>query len=124
MAKKSFICDLSGKEFSLSEKISAKSIRRPIIDLLQKDCPSFSDEKCLALSELNIYREKFVADFLAKEIGEFSDLEKTVLSSLREGNTLVDKIEDVPAVMTVGQRLADKVASFGGSWSFIITFGS
>jgi uncharacterized membrane protein len=25
---------------------------------------------------------------------------------------------------TFGQRIADKVASFGGSWSFIITFGA
>jgi CRP/FNR family transcriptional regulator, cyclic AMP receptor protein len=34
----------------------------------------------------------------------------------RNPNEVIDEIE------TFGQRIADKVASFGGSWSFIITF--
>src|SRR5947209_127945 len=33
----------------------------------------------------------------------------------------VNKLEDER--LTFGQRIADKVASFGGSWTFIITFG-
>src|SRR5947209_1780141 len=31
--------------------------------------------------------------------------------------------EEEEDVLTFGQRIADKVASFGGSWTFIITFG-
>src|SRR5204863_8248520 len=42
--------------------------------------------------------------------------------SLRDGNTLVDKIEDAPIKISIGQMLADRVASFGGSWRFISTF--
>lgn len=122
MSKKTFISDLSGKEYSISERISAKSIRKPVVQLLTRDYPGFDETKCLALSELNVYRQKFIAEFLAKEIGELSELEKTVLSSLREGNTLVDKIEEAPVVISTGQKLADMVASFGGSWRFIITF--
>jgi uncharacterized membrane protein len=122
MSKKTFISDLSGKEYSVSEKISAKSIRKPVVQLLSRDHPGFDETKCLSLSELNVYRQKFIAEFLAKEIGELSELEKTVLSSLRDGNTLVDKIEDTPVKITIGQKLADRVASFGGSWRFIITF--
>lgn len=124
MPKKTFISDLSGREYSVSERISAKSIRRPVLQLLQRDHPSFSDEMYLSLSELNVYRQKFVAEFLAKEIGELSELEQTVLSSLREGNTLVDKIEEPQAGVSIGQRLADVVASFGGSWRFIILFAA
>jgi uncharacterized membrane protein len=38
--------------------------------------------------------------------------------------TLTDKIEvDEKQILTAGQRIADKVASFGGSWTFIISFG-
>ncbi|MBO0933150.1 DUF1003 domain-containing protein [Fibrella sp. HMF5036] len=29
---------------------------------------------------------------------------------------------DVDANLTLGQRLADKIADFGGSWTFILTF--
>jgi len=122
MSKKTFISDLTGEEYPSSERISAKSIRKPVVQLLVRDYPGFDETKCLSLTELNMYRQKFVAEFLAKEIGELSELEKTVLSSLRDGNTLVDKIEDAPVTMSTGQKLADRVASFGGSWRFIITF--
>jgi CRP/FNR family cyclic AMP-dependent transcriptional regulator len=37
--------------------------------------------------------------------------------SMRNANELIDEQE------TFGERIADKVASFGGSWSFIIMFG-
>lgn len=120
--KKTFVSDFSGKEFPLSEKVSARSINRPVFQIIQRDAPGFAEDKCLALSELNVYRQKFVAEFLAKEIGELSTLEKTVLSSLRSGQTLVDKIEDQQENTTFGQRLADRVASFGGSWRFILLF--
>jgi CRP/FNR family transcriptional regulator, cyclic AMP receptor protein len=32
--------------------------------------------------------------------------------------------EEVEEQLTFGQRIADKVASFGGSWTFILTFGA
>jgi uncharacterized membrane protein len=122
MSKKTFISDLSGKEFPASERIPAKSIRKPLVQLLQRDHLGFDESKCLSLTELNVYRQKFIAEFLAKEIGELSELETTVLSSLKNGNTLVDKIEEAPVKINLGQKLADRVASFGGSWRFIITF--
>ncbi|MCX6262675.1 MAG: DUF1003 domain-containing protein, partial [Bacteroidia bacterium] len=37
---------------------------------------------------------------------------------------LEDKIEgEGQQILTTGQEIADKVASFGGSWTFIISFG-
>lgn len=60
---------------------------------------------------------------MAKEIGELSDPEKTVLSSMANNNTLTDKIDgEENQLISTGQRIADKVASFGGSWTFIISF--
>src|ERR1041384_5912156 len=101
MTKKIFVSDLSGKEYPISDRISAKSIRKPIVELLARDHPGFDESKCLSLAELNVYRQKFVAEFLAKEIGELSEMETTVLSSLRNGSTLVDKIEDASLKLTL-----------------------
>ena len=122
---KTFRSDLSNKEFSVSEKVSAKTIRHSILNLIQKDNPQFSHESFLSLSELSIYREKAISDYMAKEIGELSELEQTVLTSLTNNSTLTDKIDDgdEKQTLTTGQRVADKVASFGGSWTFIISFG-
>ena len=122
---KTFISDVSKKEFPLNQRVSAKSIRPSIIEIVKKDIPDFQEASCMALSELNVYREKYIADYLAKEIGELSDLEHTVIDALKNRDTITDKIEDGDGeVLTLGQRLADRVASFGGSWKFIISFGS
>ncbi len=46
------------------------------------------------------------------------------MTSLNNNNTLTDKIDgEKKQILTTGQRIADKVASFGGSWTFIISFG-
>jgi uncharacterized membrane protein len=119
-----FRSDLSNKEFPISDKISAKTIRHTVLNLIQKENPQFSHESFLSRSELNVYREKYITEYLIKEIGELSDLEKSVLASLSNNTTLTDKIEgDDQQNLTTGQKVADKVASFGGSWTFIISFG-
>jgi uncharacterized membrane protein len=119
-----FTSDLSGKEFPLSERIPVKTIRHPILDLIKKDKPEFSNEGFLSQSELNHYRERYITVYLTTEVGELTNLEKTVIASLTENSTLTDKVEDDDRKdLTSGQRIADKVASFGGSWTFIISFG-
>jgi uncharacterized membrane protein len=118
-----FVSDLSRKEYPLSDRVSGKLIRKSIFELICRDYPEFTPDCKLAISELNVYRQKYIASFLAREIGELSELEETVLGAMQTRQTLVDKIEDTPDELTRGQRLADAVASFGGSWKFIISFG-
>ena len=118
-----FCSDLSAIEFPISERVSGKTVRKSILALIQKDNPKFTRDKFLSVSELNNYREKYIEVFLKKQIGSLTDLDHTVLDSLKDKTTLTDKLdgEDIKA-MTFGQRIADKVASFGGSWTFIILF--
>jgi uncharacterized membrane protein len=119
-----FRSDISKLEFPVTEKVSAKSIRHSILKLIQKDNPQFSYENYLSITELNKYREKAITDYLIKEVGELTELENTVLTSLKGNNTLSDKISgEETQKITFGQNIADKVASFGGSWTFIISFG-
>lgn len=121
---KTFISDISNSEFPISEKIHAKAIRNSIFLEIQKEFPTFNRTQSISLSELNQYREKAISHYLQQEIGELSNLEQTVLSSLKNKNLLseqLDNEEKTPS--TFGQRVADKVAAFGGSWTFIITFG-
>jgi uncharacterized membrane protein len=122
---KTFVSDISKKEFPASERISAKSLRPAILQTIKKDHPDFQSSDCLALTELNVYREKYVADYLVQEIGELSKLENTVLHALKTKATLSNKFrEGGMETLSAGQRLADRVASFGGSWKFISSFGA
>ncbi len=121
---KTFQSDLSKKEFPISERICGKTLRRSIITLIQKDNPQFTADNCLSIDELDFYREKYISDYLGGQIEELTELEKTVMTSLSEKSILSDQIDvDKNQELTFGQRIADKVATFGGSWTFIISFG-
>jgi uncharacterized membrane protein len=121
---RTFISDLSGKEFPVTDRVSAKTIRHSILDLIQKDYPAFVHHSNLSLTELNYYREKYITEHLIKEISELTDEEKALITtSLTTNTTITDKIDgDDQQTLTFGQRIADKVATFGGSWTFIIIF--
>lgn len=97
-------------------------VRESIMELIRKEHPDFSTEKFLSISELDHYREKHLENLLTKQIGKLTKLEKTVLTSIKDKSTLADKIDGDDKPTTAGQRIADKVASFGGSWTFIISF--
>lgn len=119
-----FRSDISKIEYPVTEKVSARTIRHSVLNLIQKDHPHFTHDGFLSQSELSLYREKAISDYLVKELGELSELDKTVLDSLTGNTILTDKLDgESQQVLTFGQRIADKVASFGGSWTFIISFG-
>ena len=122
---KNLISKISGVPFRKSEGILGALIRPSIFQLIVADHPEFTEEDYITFSELAIYREKYIADFLQKEIGELSLLEQKVVNTLMDNSTISDKIEDSTRneTITFGQKLADKVASFGGSWTFIVSFG-
>lgn len=113
---------ISNDSFPESEKIWGKSIHDPILGLIIQDFPSFSEDDCIAVKELNEYRQKYISNYLSTEIGTLSDLEKSVITSLKEDKSIVSIVEDEEEVRSFGQKIADKVADFGGSWTFIISF--
>lgn len=58
-----------------------------------------------------------------RKTGEISLLEKEVVESISNNKILSENIEpDIDEQQTFGQKLADKIAAFGGSWPFIIIF--
>ena len=118
-----FRSDISKIEYPATEKVSARTIRHSVLNLIQKDHPHFTHDSFLSQSELSLYREKAISDFLVKELGELTELDKTVLDSLTGNTILTDKLDgESQQALTFGQRVADKVAAFGGSWTFIISF--
>lgn len=121
---KEFISDISKEKFPISQRISATSIRSSILELIQKEHPDFDRSKFLAIPEMNLFREKYISAYLTDQLGALSELEQKVLSSVKDRSTLTDKLDDEQNQrLTAGQKVADKVATFGGSWTFIISFG-
>lgn len=61
--------------------------------------------------------------FFKRELDRLGEREKGILERVvRRGKISRDTNEDFDGKQTFGQKVADKVASFGGSWTFIIIF--
>lgn len=119
-----FRSDLSGKEFPENEKISAKNIRQSLLHFINKTHPNFSKSCFLSIEEMNDYREKYISEFLNKKLGNLTEVEKQVIQSVSKNTMISTEVEEDEQEITFGQKLADKVAEFGGSWGFIIFFMS
>jgi uncharacterized membrane protein len=77
------------------------------------------------LNDLGPFRRDYVKEVLEEEIGELSALDQEVIDSLQEREILSENIgKEFEEELTFGQRLSDRIASFGGSWTFITIFGA
>ena len=119
-----FRSDLSGKEFPEKERVSAKNIRQSLLHFINKTHPNFSKSCFLSIEEMNEYREKYISEFLNKKLGNLTEVEKQVIQSVSKNTMISTEVEEDEQEITFGQKLADKVAEFGGSWGFIIFFMS
>ncbi|WP_312188590.1 DUF1003 domain-containing protein [Sphingobacterium sp.] len=118
-----FISDISGKQFPLEQRISGASIRQPILKLVKKEYPNFANDKYIAASELMKFKEAYIIEFLKDESGQLSQLDQQVIDSFKENRVISASLDgDNKDTERIGDRIADKVAEFGGSWTFIISF--
>lgn len=116
-------CQVCKNPKNKEELVKASALRQPIRELIQRECPDLSADSYICLSDLHHFRAKYVQEVMEKERGEASDLEKEVLRSM-EKQELVSRntIDDYDQKLTLSQRLADRIATFGGSWRFILIF--
>jgi uncharacterized membrane protein len=119
-----FPCDICKRSFSKGELTEGDSIRAQIFNLIKSDHPEWSTENRICRNDLALYRMKHVQKILSSEKGELTSLEEEVLRSLKEHELIADNVDkEFEQEWTFGERLADKIATLGGSWSFLIAFG-
>jgi uncharacterized membrane protein len=94
-----------------------------VVELIQRATGSWTDEGWICTDDLNKYRHEYVKSLLESERGELTALDNEVLESLRQQEILSrNPEEELQSGLTAGQRVADRVAAFGGSWRFITLF--
>lgn len=117
------ICAVCGKTLARKDLLSGDVVRESIANQIRMDIPDWSSDSFICLPDMGRYRSLYVHSLLETEKGELTSLEKEVLDSLSEHDLLSKDIEmEFDQVWTFGERLADRIASFGGSWRFLIIF--
>jgi len=116
-------CEVCRQKKKLSELYPLEMVRDPIINIIQKEHPEISKTGYICLNDLNKYRVEFIKKALEEEKGELSELEEEVVRSIREQETVSKDINaEYKQHITLGDRLSDKLSTYGGSWKFILSF--
>jgi uncharacterized membrane protein len=116
-------CAISGLAHPASNLIPIELLRRSLAERIRKDHPELPADALISRQEANRYRTAYVEELLVAERGELSNLEQQVARSLVEGELLSQNIEkDYATRRSFSERASDNLASFGGSWLFLICF--
>lgn len=114
---------ISKADIDLLETVQGRNIRRGIFEMIQSTHPGFTEESYISIEELNSFRRNYLTILLENEKGELADIDKDVMEAIKNNDVLSENIElKISEEMTYGQHLSDIIASFGGSWKFILIF--
>ena len=117
------VSHISKKKIDISESFKGDLLRESIYKLIQQDYPDFDRKSYISREELNTYRQLYLKNLMEQEVGDLNQLENQVYDAITNNTILSENIEiNIDEKLTFGQRIADKIADFGGSWNFILIF--
>lgn len=116
-------CEICNKHLPVSDLFPLKMIRTSVLNTALSQKGVLDIEGYVCGKDLRQMRIDHIEKILYDDKGAFSRLEEDVLNSLKDQEVLSENINaKFDRELTLGERLADKVARFGGSWSFILSF--
>lgn len=119
------VCQICGQSKRLADVLPAELIRAPIVEVIRRSHPAWDPAGFICAQDLGRYRAEYIQKVVETDRGELSELEEQVVKSLREHDILARNVNvEFERQLTFGERLSDRIAEFGGSWRFIIIFGS
>jgi len=98
-------------------------IREPIAERIKALHPDWSSQSFICIPDLNRFRAEYVQNVIKEDRCELSASEEQVVRSLAEQELLSKNMNvEYDRQRTLGERWADELANFGGSWRFIGIF--
>lgn len=117
------ICALTGRAVPPARRVRLASIRPGLADLIRAEHPDLQPDDIIDRAALGPFRARYVEALLREEKGELTSLERDVVDSLGRHEVVTRDVDTgFDARRSFGERLADHVAAFGGSWTFIVAF--
>ena len=122
--RRTTLCRICQQQRPAADVLHGEMVQGPVIEVIRRRHPDWSPQDTVCLSCLNRARAEYVQEVLESEKGELSALEDQVVKSLRDQEILSENLNvEFDLQLTFGQRIADRVAEFGGSWTFMLAFG-
>jgi len=119
------VCQICGRDETKTEIVSALIVRPAVAELIKVSSPEWNSKGFICRNDLRKFRNDYLFKIMEDEKGELTNLEKDVIEKLTDYETISTNIDkEFETKLKLGERLSDKIASFGGSWRFIIIFAS
>jgi uncharacterized membrane protein len=119
------LCQVCGQTRDTDDVLPAELVREPIQRLIESKHPTWDQRGYICTADLNHFRDLYVTQIVKEDSGTISDLELEVLDAVREHELLTENTNrEYDQQRTLGDRVADHMAVFGGSWWFIGVFAA
>ena len=122
-APRTATCPVCGRTLPVAELVPGALIRDAVRETIRHEHPDWSDDDVVCRDDLDRYRAAYVRSLLEEDRGELDHLESQVVQAFRTEDLLSENLNEAfDQERRPGQRVADGIAAFGGSWSFILGF--
>jgi uncharacterized membrane protein len=116
-------CQICGRDNSKVEILSSVIVRPAVGELIKLSFPNWDPEGFICREDLRKFRSEYLIKIMEDEKGELTTLEKDVIEKMTDYETISSDIEkEFESDFTFGEKVSDKIATFGGSWRFIFIF--
>ncbi len=120
------VCGVCGQHLSAESLVPVSLVREPVAALIRADHPDWDSSRgYVCRADLNRYRSRYVERMMEAERGELTDVEREVLVKIEKAELVARNVDaEFDTRLGFGERVADRVAAFGGSWRFIFVFAA
>jgi len=118
------ICRINGGEYQDEAIVRIGELRPKLIQLIIADYPFITEEDYISLLEVNKFRKKLITHLIETEKLDIKTLEQEVIDTIKNDPDIKEnfKPEVQETDVSFPDRIADNIASFAGSWGFIMSF--
>lgn len=116
-------CSICKKKCDPTKLFPLLFLSDAIFELIKEDHPKITRDDLICSKDLGVYRARHMELIVRREKKIITEDEQPVIDSFIEHKVISENVSDLyKEKATFGERLADQVAAFVGSWAFIISF--
>jgi uncharacterized membrane protein len=120
------LCEVSKTEVPADKAKQGFTVRPSILQLIKEVEPTFTSDSWISDEELKKYKVRYIETLFQNDKNRENEIQEMVKQAVANHDFMsinfIDTINNEDSESTLGQRMADKVAEFGGSWTFIFSF--
>lgn len=121
--KKNQICAICGNRFTLMEGLFLRDLSDLLKEQVLKTNSYAKESSFICLKDLQKLRLAHMQTIIDQDLEMDQEMSSKLKKEMAKDTYVITNINDtIYGKRTTGQKLADAVAKFGGSWGFIIAF--